>query len=143
VRVLVIHGPNLNLLGTRRPDVYGTMTLGEVEERCREWGSNLGIDVSAYQSNHEGALIDRLHEAIGSADGVILNPGALAHYSFALHDAVESIDVPVIEVHISDIQAREEWRRTSVVSPACLATISGRGIEGYRAALEMLAARGA
>jgi 3-dehydroquinate dehydratase II len=141
VRALVIHGPNLDLLGTRRPDVYGTMTLGEVEDRCRAWGVELGIEVTTFQSNHEGALIDRLHEAIGMVEGVIINPGALAHYSYALHDAVEAIPAPVVEVHISDIGSREEWRRTSVVAPACAATISGKGIDGYREALEVLAHR--
>lgn len=141
VRALVIHGPNLDLLGTRRPDVYGTMTLGEVEDRCRAWGAELGIEVTTFQSNHEGALIDRLHEAIGLVEGVIINPGALAHYSYALHDAVEAVPMPVVEVHISDIQSREEWRHTSVVAPACAATISGRGVEGYREALEVLTHR--
>lgn len=141
VRALVIHGPNLDLLGTRRPDVYGTMTLGEVEDRCRAWGAELGIEVTTFQSNHEGALIDRLHEAIGLVEGVIINPGALAHYSYALHDAVEAVPMPVVEVHISDIQSREEWRHTSVVAPACAATISGKGVEGYREALQVLTHR--
>lgn len=141
VRALVIHGPNLDLLGTRRPDVYGTMTLGEVEDRCRAWGAELGIEVTTFQSNHEGALIDRLHEAIGLVEGVIINPGALAHYSYALHDAVEAVPMPVVEVHISDIQSREEWRHTSVVAPACAATISGKGVDGYREALEVLTQR--
>jgi 3-dehydroquinate dehydratase type II len=139
MHVLVIHGPNLNLLGIRRPDVYGKATLGDIEERCREWARSRDMTVATFQSNHEGEIIDRLHATIGTADGVILNPGALAHYSYAIHDAVESIPVPVIEVHISDISSREEWRRTSVVSPACAATISGKGVDGYREALEMLA----
>lgn len=139
MHVLVIHGPNLNLLGTRRPDVYGDFTLGDLEARCRGFGEALGITVSTFQSNHEGEIIDRLHASIGTTDGVILNPGALAHYSYAIHDAAESIPAPVVEVHISDISSREEWRRTSVVSPACIATISGKGIDGYREALETLA----
>ena len=139
MRVLVINGPNLNLLGVRRPEVYGTMTLGDLEELCREWGADLGLEVETFQSNHEGALIDRLHDALGMVDGVVLNPGALAHYSYALHDAVEAVALPVVEVHISDISRREEWRARSVVSPACAATISGHGAEGYREALELLA----
>jgi len=143
MRVLVINGPNLNLLGLRCPEVYGTTTLAELEERCRTWGAALGIEVATFQSNHEGEIIDRLHDALGTADGVVLNPGALTHYSYALHDAVEAISPPVVEVHLSDITRREEWRARSVVSPACAASISGHGIEGYREALEFLAARGA
>ncbi len=142
MRVLVVNGPNLNLLGVRRPEVYGTTTLAELEERCRDWGAALGIEVETFQSNHEGAIIDRLHQALGRCDGVVLNPGALTHYSYALHDAVEAIALPVVEVHLSDIARREEWRARSVVSPACTATISGHGADGYREALELLAARG-
>lgn len=142
MRVLIVHGPNLNLLGMRRPEVYGTATLAELEEACREWGTALGLEVDTFQSNHEGAIIDRLHQALGRCDGVVLNPGALAHYSYALHDAVEAIALPVVEVHLSDIAAREEWRARSVVSTACATTISGHGCDGYRQALEFLAARG-
>lgn len=142
MRVLVVNGPNLNLLGVRRPEVYGTATLAELEEHCREWGAALGLEVETFQSNHEGAIIDRLHETLGRCDGVVLNPGALTHYSYALHDAIEAISLPVVEVHLSDIAAREEWRARSVVSPACAATISGQGLDGYRQALELLAARG-
>jgi 3-dehydroquinate dehydratase-2 len=139
MRVLIVNGPNLNLLGIRRPDVYGELTLGELEDRCRQWGRDLGLVVDTFQSNHEGGLIDRLHDAIGTADGVVLNPGALTHYSYALHDAIEAIGLPVVEVHISDISSREPWRAESVISPACAATISGQGIDGYRQALEHLA----
>ena len=141
MRVLVINGPNLNLLGVRRPEVYGTTTLAELEERCRAWGTALGIEVDTFQSNHEGDLIDRLHDALGSADAVVLNPGALTHYSYALHDAIEAVALPVVEVHLSDTARREEWRARSVVSPACVATIGGHGVEGYREALELLAGR--
>ncbi len=140
MRVLIVNGPNLNLLGTRRPDVYGSATLGELEARCRQWGAELGCEIEVFQSNHEGALIDRLHDAIGRCDGIVFNPGALSHYSYALHDAIEAVAIPTIEVHISDIGAREAWRAQSVVSAVCRATISGHGIDGYRQALEMLAA---
>jgi 3-dehydroquinate dehydratase II len=139
MHVAIVNGPNLNLLGTRRTEVYGELTLGDLESQCRDWAASLGLTVDAFQSNHEGAIIDRLHDTIGAAAGVILNPGALAHYSYALHDAVESIPAPVVEVHISDISNREEWRRSSVVSAACAATISGKGFAGYREALETLA----
>lgn len=140
MQVLILNGPNLNLLGTRQPEIYGPITLRELEDKCRRWGEALGIAVTSSQSNHEGELIDQLHAAIGRYAGVVMNPGALAHYSYALHDAIESVPVPVVEVHISDIANRtEKWRRNSVVAPACSTTISGRGIDGYRIALEHLA----
>ncbi len=141
MRILIINGPHLNLLGVRRPEVYGAATLAELEERCRDWGAALGLEVETFQSNHEGAIIDRLHDALGRCDGVVLNPGALAHYSYGLHDAVEAVALPVVEVHLTDIARREEWRARSVISPACRATISGHGAEGYREALELLAGR--
>ena len=140
MRVLVVNGPNLNLLGTRRPEVYGTTTLGELGEMCRQWGTELGCSVSVFQSNHEGAIIDRLHEAIGRRDGIVINPGALTHYSYALHDAIEASNIPTVEVHISNIAARESWRAVSVIAPVCVASITGQGVEGYRRAIEVLAA---
>lgn len=140
-RVLVINGPNLNLLGTRNPEVYGDTTLPELERMISGWAKDFGVDLEVFQSNHEGAIIDRLHVGRNTADGVIINPGALTHYSYAIHDAVDAIDVPVIEVHISNIKEREPWRRTSVVAPACAASIYGRGIDGYRWALQHLVAR--
>jgi 3-dehydroquinate dehydratase type II len=139
MHVAIVNGPNLNLLGTRRTEIYGELTLRDLESRCRAWAMSLGLTIDVFQSNHEGAIIDRLHATIGTASGVVLNPGALAHYSYAIHDAVESIPAPVVEVHISDISSREEWRRISVVSAACAATISGKGFDGYREALETLA----
>ena len=143
MRVLILSGPNLNLLGSRDPAVYGTTTLPELEEACRRWAAALGIEVETFQSNHEGALIDRIHASVGAVDGIVFNPGALTHYSYALHDAVEAVPIPTVEVHLSDISRREEWRRTSVVRPACIASIAGKGAEGYREALELLAARAA
>lgn len=140
MRVLLLHGPNLNLLGTRQPEIYGSITLGELEDRCRRWGTEMGMDLDTFQSNHEGALIDRLHAAIGHCDAVIVNPGALSHYSYALHDAITSAALPTIEVHLSDITAREPWRAHSVISAACVVTIAGEGPNGYRRALEALAA---
>lgn len=137
----MVNGPNLNLLGTRRPDVYGEATLRDLEDRCRRWGRTMGATITTMQSNHEGEIIDALHEAIGRYDGIVLNPGALTHYSYALHDAIEAIPVPVIEVHLSDIAAREErWRHTSVISPVCRTTIGGKGFEGYREAIELFTA---
>ncbi len=139
VQILVLNGPNLNLLGTREPDIYGTATLRQLEDQCRRWGHELGLSVSTAQSNHEGELIDQLHHSIGRYGGVVFNPGALTHYSYVLHDAITAIGLPVVEVHISDISSREKWRRKSVISPACTATVSGEGIDGYRRALEILA----
>jgi 3-dehydroquinate dehydratase-2 len=140
-RVLVLNGPNLNLLGTRRPEIYGTTTLAELEASCRRWGSDLGLSVECRQSNHEGALVDALHAARGRCAGVVLNAGAYTHYAYALHDAVEAIGIPVVEVHISDVRKREAWRHRSVLEPVCAASIIGHGVDGYREALELLAQR--
>ena len=139
--VLVLNGPNLNLLGTRAPEIYGTTTLAELDDLCVTWGTDLDIRVRTMQSNHEGALVDALHDARGQVDGVILNAGAYTHTSYALRDAVEAVDIPTVEVHISNVEEREEWRRRSVIRPACVATIYGRGVDGYRWALRHLAAR--
>lgn len=141
--VLALNGPNLDLLGTREPEIYGTTTLPELDERVRVWGRDLGLVVEASQSNHEGTLIDRLHAARGVFDGVVFNPGALTHTSYALHDAIAGIDVPTVEVHISNVEEREPWRRISVVRPACVATVYGRGVDGYRWALRHLHFRAA
>lgn len=138
-QVLVVNGPNLNLLGTRRPDVYGQESLSDLDRLCRDWGAELGLEVATFQSNHEGVLIDRLHQARSEGcDGIVFNAGAYTHTSFALHDAVEAIEIPTVEVHISNVKEREEWRRTSRIAPACVYTIYGRGIEGYRWALRHL-----
>jgi 3-dehydroquinate dehydratase-2 len=138
-RYLIINGPNLNLLGERQPEIYGDTTLEELESLCRQWAQAAGHSADTFQSNHEGAIIDRIHDAAGRVDGIVINPGALTHYSYAIHDAIEAVAVPTIEVHISDIESREEWRRLSVVRPACIGAISGHGIKGYKAAMEMLA----
>jgi len=142
--VVVLNGPNLNRLGVREPAIYGTTTLSQVEQMLVARGAELGWAVETYQSNHEGDLIDRIQAAADqNADALILNPGALTHYSYALLDALESVDLPAVEVHISDIDQREEWRRKSVTSEACVAMIKGKGIQGYIEALELLAARAA
>ncbi len=139
MRVLVVNGPNLNLLGTRRPEIYGRATLAELEADCRRWGEELGMKVETFQSNHEGSIIDTLHQAVGGFDAIVLNAGALTHYSYALHDAVEAIPIPVVEVHISDIAGREPWRAHSVLADVCVASIAGHGIQGYQEALAHLA----
>ncbi len=137
-RVLVVNGPNLNLLGTREPDVYGATTLPRLEAMIEAWGADLDLEVVTFQSNHEGAIIDRLHQAVGGVDGVVLNAGAYTHTSYAIHDAILAAGLPTVEVHISNIHAREPWRRVSLTAPACVRVIFGRGLTGYRDALRHL-----
>ena len=132
--ILLIHGPNLNMLGKRDENHYGTLTLEELEDKVMDAATD--FQVHAFQSNHEGQLIDFIQES--HADGILINPGALTHYSYALHDALVDKNVPTVEVHLSDVEAREEWRKISVTAPACMAKISGKGPDGYLEALELL-----
>lgn len=135
-RVLVINGPNLNMLGRREPDVYGTATLEDIETALTERADVLGIGVSFLQSNHEGAIIDALQSAEGAVEAVVLNAGALTHYSIALRDAIAATPLPVVEVHMSNIFAREDFRATSVIAPACTGSISGLGVDSYLLGLD-------
>ncbi len=136
--LLVINGPNLNLLGTRQPEVYGSATLADIETLCRETATDLRCDVSFLQSNHEGELFDAIHAARGNNDGIVLNAGAYSHTSVAIHDAILSSEVPTVEVHISNIHARESFRHKSYITPAALGMISGLGILGYALAMKAL-----
>ncbi len=134
MKILILHGPNLNLLGTREPSVYGTTTLDTINERLQTLGDDLAVEVETLQSNHEGALIDALHST--DANVVVLNAGALTHYSYALRDAIAAIKKPVIEVHLSNIHARAEaWRHHSVIADACVGSIAGFGVTSYELAL--------
>ena len=133
--IYVIHGPNLNLLGEREPDIYGSLTLLEINKKLISIGNTLGLEVVTYQSNHEGELIDALQTIRKTASGIILNPGGYTHTSVALRDAISAIDVPVIEVHMSNVYKREEFRHTSLISPVCLGKIVGFGWRSYLLAL--------
>jgi 3-dehydroquinate dehydratase II len=141
MRVDVLNGVNLDQLGRRDPEIYGTLTLRELESRLYAWGKQLGLTVRCRQTNDEGAYVDWLHEALDVADGVVLNPAAWTHYSWAIHDAVELLKQPVVEVHLSNVDEREEWRRLSVISDLAAKRIAGKGPDGYREALEFLAGR--
>ncbi|MEH6393103.1 MAG: type II 3-dehydroquinate dehydratase [Sulfitobacter sp.] len=138
--ILILNGPNLNLLGTRQPDVYGKTTLADVEALCREKAKTLGFDVAFEQSNHEGALIDLIHAAKGKHAGIVLNAGAYTHTSIALMDAIASVELTVVEVHLSNIHAREEFRHRSYIAPVALGQICGFGAQGYLMALDALKA---
>lgn len=137
--VLVLNGPNLNLLGTRQPEIYGSATLLDVETLCVRHGEALGLSVTCTQSNHEGALLDAIHEAKGTYTGIVLNAGAYTHTSIALHDAIASVELPVVEVHLSNIHARENFRHHSYIAPVALGQIAGFGTYGYVMALDALA----
>jgi len=141
VRIVVLNGVNLDVVGRRDPDVYGGITISELETQIYEWASELDCTVRCRQTNSEGEFVDWCHDALDWADGVILNPGAWSHYSWAIHDAVELFAVPVVEVHLSDVNAREKWRRFSVLEGLVTARVIGKGPEGYREALELLLAK--
>jgi 3-dehydroquinate dehydratase II len=138
--ILLVNGPNLNLLGEREPEVYGRTTLGEIEKLVRDACAAWNVQVKAHQSNHEGSLVDFIHEHRKVARGIIVNPGAYSHTSYALHDCLKAVSIPAVEVHLSNIHAREVFRRTDVVAPACRGQICGLGMRGYLLAAEWLCA---
>jgi 3-dehydroquinate dehydratase-2 len=134
----VIHGPNLNLLGRREPEVYGTQTLADIDAELQAAAKELGVEIDCFQSNHEGELIDRIQEAMGASAGILINPGGFTHTSVALRDALVATSLPVVEVHLSNVFAREDFRQHSYVSPIAMGVISGLGADGYRFGLESL-----
>jgi len=140
MKILVINGPNLNILGKRDKEIYGETTWAEIDSLLKEQGKELNVEVVTFQSNSEGSLIDFIQQQADSTDGIIINPGALTHYSYALSDALADIQLPIIEVHLSNIYAREEWRAQSVTAPAVTGQISGLGWRGYIAALRTIVA---
>lgn len=138
-RIALLHGPNLNMLGRRPSQHYGTLTLGELEQRVRDWGRERDMTVAAFQTNHEGSFLEHVHGLAGAVDGAIVNPGAWTHYQWSIRDALELLGAPFVEVHLSDIEAREPHRRQSVVRDIAAAAIWGKGPDGYREALDRLA----
>ena len=138
MKILVINGPNLNMLGVREPEIYGSLTLDEINLQLLETAKGLGVELGFYQSNHEGCLIDKIQECYGTVSGIVINPGAYTHYSIAIRDAIASVGIPTVEVHLSDINSREDFRKISVIKNVCVKQIWGKGVHSYLEALEFL-----
>ena len=138
MKLLVLNGPNLNMLGIREPAIYGKETYDDLCRTVKEHAEKRGVDVTLYQSNHEGDLIDRIQMAYGDVDGIVFNPGGYTHTSVALCDAVKAVGIPTVEVHISDVSSREEFRQVSYIRAACIATVAGHGLKGYLEAMDLL-----
>ena len=138
MKILVLNGPNINMLGIREPGVYGSQSYAELLRLLQIWADELGVELTHYQSNHEGCLVDKIQEAYGSFDGIVINPAAYTHTSVAILDALKAVAIPAVEVHISDVKAREDFRQISYAGKACVKTIMGQGLDGYRQAMAYL-----
>lgn len=138
MKLLIINGPNLNMLGIREPDIYGAQTLSDLEKLVREYCGEIGIECEFYQSNHEGDIVDRIQAAYGNTDAIVINPAAYTHTSIAIPDAIKAVGIPAVEVHLSDVDKREDFRKISYVSPVCVATIKGKHFAGYTEACDIL-----
>ena len=138
MKILVLNGPNINMLGIREPGVYGSQSYGELLRLLEVWANELGVEMEHYQSNHEGALVDKIQAAYGNFDGIVINPAAYTHTSIAILDALKAVAIPAVEVHISDVKAREDFRQISYAGKACVKTIMGQGLDGYRQAMVFL-----
>ena len=138
MKLLVLNGPNINMLGIREPGVYGSQSYAELLRLLEVWAQELGVEVAHYQSNHEGCLVDKIQQAIGKFDGIVINPAAYTHTSIAILDALKAVAIPAVEVHISDVKAREDFRQISYAGLACVKTIMGQGLDGYRQAMLFL-----
>ena len=138
MKILVLNGPNINMLGIREPGVYGSQSYAELLRLLQVWADDLGIELTHYQSNHEGCLVDKIQEAYGKFDGIVINPAAYTHTSVAILDALKAVAIPAVEVHISDVRAREDFRQISYAGKACVKTIMGQGLDGYRQAMVFL-----
>ena len=141
MKILVLNGPNINMLGIREPGVYGSQSYGELLRLLSVWAEELGVEMEHYQSNHEGCLVDKIQAAYGCFDGIVINPAAYTHTSIAILDALKAVAIPSVEVHISDVKAREDFRQISYAGKACIKTIMGQGLDGYRQAMAFLAQR--
>ena len=140
MKILILNGPNINMLGIREPGVYGTQTFKDLLHLLQDTADTLGVEIEQYQSNHEGDLVDKIQAAYGKFDGIVINPAAYTHTSIAILDALKAVSIPAVEVNISDVSKREDFRQVSYIRPACIATISGHGIQGYLEAIDLLIA---
>lgn len=138
MKILIINGPNMNMLGIREPAIYGHETLADLEDIIRKHANVLGIETEFFQSNHEGAIVDRIQQAYGKVNGIVINPAAYTHTSVAIHDALTAVAIPTVEVHVSDINSREEYRHRSFIKDACITQIAGHGFNGYLEAVDLL-----
>ena len=138
MKILVLNGPNINMLGIREPGVYGSQSCAELLRLLNQWATELDVEMEHYQSNHEGCLVDKIQQAIGKFDGIVINPAAYTHTSIAILDALKAVAIPAVEVHISDVKAREDFRQISYAGKACVKTIMGQGLDGYRQAMVFL-----